>query len=355
MSLTDQIKHARRVSVPLVAVQTPDPAATMRSVAESMNNGRASPVVAWDIVRGCWPVNEAGKAVADLTGQGEGEETVGQPVEVLRIGAEKFPGRTVLFLCNAHEYLDAPAFRQAIWNLRDLWKRDRRMLVLLGPVVELPASLKDDVVVLDESLPAADELARIVGEQDRAGCVCQNCGGSGLHDGLECESCHGTGKSERPEADEETTGRAVAAVRGLSAFAAEQATAMSLRPDGIDLDHLWESKRRQIEQTPGLSVWRGTERFADVGGLAFAKEFLGKILSGGRRYNAVVWLDELEKMMAGAEGQLSDSSGVFAGEGDRRRGRRADDSVGLERDEGQPGGAVRGEREDCPEGHLGRE
>lgn len=311
--LTDQIKHARRVSVPLVAIQTSDPAATMRSVADSLNNGKGSPVVAWDIVRGTWPVNGAGKAVADLTGVGESDETIGQPVEVLRIGAEKFPGRTVCFLCNAHEYLDNPMFRQAVWNLRDVWKRDRRMLVLLGPTIELPASLKDDMVVLDESLPAADELTRIVAEQDRLGGVCSACAGHKVVDGLECEACNGTGRSDRPEADGETVSRAVAAVRGLSAFAAEQATAMSLRPEGIDLDYLWESKRRQIEQTPGLSVWRGTEKFADVGGLAFIKEFLAKLLAGAQRFNAIVFVDEMEKMVAGAEGPLSDSSGVSQG------------------------------------------
>lgn len=331
MTLIDQIKHARRVSVPLVAIQTPDPAATMRSVAESLNNGQAVPVVAWDVVRGTWPVNDAGQAVAALTGNGDEDDTIGSPVELLRVAGAKFPARTVAFLCNAQEWLDMPPVRQAIWNLRDEFKCNQRMLILLGPTIELPPSLTDDVVILDESLPAAEELAKIVAEQDEAACVCAvcagkgicgKCGGEGVFGGLECasckgekhcQSCGGSGRNDHPQADEETTSRAVAAVRGLSAFAAEQATAMSLRPDGIDLDHLWESKRRQIEQTPGLSVWRGTETFADVGGLDFAKQFLRQVLGGSRRYNAVVWLDELEKMVAGAEGVLADSSGVSQG------------------------------------------
>jgi hypothetical protein len=309
--LIEQLKHARRVSVPLVAVQTPDPAATMRVIASGLN-GKPAPVVAWDIVRGCWPVNEAGQEVAALTGSGDDDQTIRQPVAYLEY-AVKFPPRTIAFACNAQEYMDDPAFRQGIWNLRDEFKRDRRMLILLAPSIDLPASLKDDVVMLDESLPDGEVLQKIVCEQDAAANACQACGGGGTDAGLECEDCHGSGQSNRKSADEETVDQAVAATQGLSAFAAEQAVAMSLRPEGIDLDHLWESKRRQIEQTPGLSVWRGGETFASVGGLAHIKEFIGRVLTGKRKPTAIVIVDELEKMIAGAEGQMSDSSGVSQG------------------------------------------
>ena len=48
-------------------------------------------------------------------------------------------------------------------------------------------------------------------------------------------------------------------LRGLSAFAAEQVVAMSLSKDGIDEETLWQRKKRMIEQTPGLQVWKGGE------------------------------------------------------------------------------------------------
>lgn len=308
MSLIEQLRHARRVSVPLVAVQTPDPAATMQTIAASDLNGKPPPIVAWDIVRGCRPINLAGKEVAAI----DGEDSIGNPVAFLE-AAVKFPPRTIAFVCNAQECMNAPVFRQGVWNLRDQFKRDRRMLVLLAPSLELPPSLKDDVVMFDEPLPDAEALARIVREQDEAANICSTCGGNGTDAGLECEECHGSGKSNRKSADEGTVARAVAATQGLSAFAAEQAVAMSLRPGGIDLDHLWESKRQQIEQTPGLSVWRGGETFADVCGLVYVKKFLGRVLTGNRKPDAVCWVDELEKMVAGSDGQFSDSSGVSQG------------------------------------------
>jgi len=147
--------------------------------------------------------------------------------------------------------------------------------------------------VLDESLPGDDDLMRIV---------------------QECDWARGEGIELKPkELSEEQRDKAVEAVRGLNAFSAEQAVAMALRKDSIDLEHLWESKRKQIELTKGLSVWRGEESFADVGGLDFIKGFLQKIAGGKRPPNAIVWIDEIEKMVAGSSGPSADSSGVSQG------------------------------------------
>ena len=88
---------------------------------------------------------------------------------------------------------------------------------------------------------------------------------------------------------------------------------MSLRKKGIDLEHLWERKRQQIELTPGLSVWRGGETFADVGGLGNVKKFLRLLIDGSDPPNAVIWVDEIEKLLAGSSGQFGDSSGVSQG------------------------------------------
>ena len=62
-----------------------------------------------------------------------------------------------------------------------------------------------------------------------------------------------------------------------------------------------------IEQTPGLSVWRGGETFADIGGVQNAKTFLTRLVQGKEPPRAVVFIDEIEKALAGAS---SDSSGV---------------------------------------------
>ena len=66
MKFLDQFMAARRVSTPIIAVRTPDPASTIRSIADALladpkNNN--APLVAWDIIRGLTALNSLGKDV----------------------------------------------------------------------------------------------------------------------------------------------------------------------------------------------------------------------------------------------------------------------------------------------------
>ncbi|MFV1967366.1 MAG: AAA family ATPase [Pirellulaceae bacterium] len=272
MKLLDQVKAARRVSVPILSISTTDPAATVARLSEGINGD--APKIQWDIVRGVRPLNDAG-AVA-IAAFGDPDATVQNWVGTLTAASE-LPEGCVLFIHNANRYLDDPAFIQAIWNLRDQFKQDRRMLILLGCDITLPPELAGDVVSFDEPLPDQASIEATIKEvHDAAGLT----------------------------VSDETLAKAVAATTGLPTFQVEQLTAMSLTPDGIVLDDLWERKRRQIEQTPGLSVYRGTETFEDVGGLASAKEYFYKLCTGLESPQAIVWIDEIDKQMSG-DGDLS--------------------------------------------------
>jgi hypothetical protein len=280
MNWLERLKHARRVSVPLVAINTPDAASTIRAVTKAFGgNGDPVPVVCWDVCSGVRAVNRAGQEVAQSTGDGEDDTTIGQPSMFL-MAARKFPEATIAFLLNAHAYWDqSPAVPQGVWNLRDDYKADGRMLILLSQDVQLPAQLKDDVVVLDEPLPDDDALGVIV---------------------QECDESRDTGRMDDP-----TRSKAVEAIRGLSSFSAEQAVAMALRKEGIDLDHLWEAKRKQVEVTPGLSVFRNECKFCDLGGLQQLKEYVKLIMSGRNAPSIIVWLDEIATSGVGARSDLS--------------------------------------------------
>jgi hypothetical protein len=276
MNLIEAFRAARRVSVPLIAIATPDPAATI----ETLTRDASSPALAWDVVRGVQALNDPGRAVLEAAFE---DSAVNNPAELLQ-HAVRLPRETLLFVLQAHRYLEGPGAEpvvQAIWNLRDSFKADGRTLMLLGPALRLPPELQQDVLVLDEALPGADQLRAIVAAQYEAA------------------------QLDPPEAA--VLDRAVDALRGLAAFPAEQVTAMSLKKAGLDLDTLWERKRRMIEQTPGLSVNRSGETYDDIGGIENAKCFGRRILAGNDPPRAVVFLDEVEKAMAGASG---DSSGV---------------------------------------------
>src|SRR2546425_5147222 len=101
--------------------------------------------------------------------------------------------------------------------------------------------------------------------------------------------------------------QSVDALIGLAAFPAEQVLAMSLSKNGLDLDWLWERKCQAVEQTPGLTIWRGGETFDQIGGCENINRFLTAVLRGREAPRVVVFVDEIEKAFAGTG---TDMSGV---------------------------------------------
>lgn len=274
---THPIKSIRRAGVPLVAFETADPAATIAATLKALN-GKAgeTPSLQWDIIRGLAGLNQAG--LDALSSAGINPMQTLNPAECLsQLG--KLPEYSLIFVCNAHAVLGDATVRQAVWNLRDEFKTNGRTLVLLAPKITLPPELSGDVVVISEALPDAAALQ---------GIVSSICGDAGLTVADD---------DKRTFAD---------VLLGLSAFAAEQVLALSISKDGVDRVGLWERKRKLVEQTPGLSVWRGGESFADLGGLSNLKAFLTRILgSGNTPVRALGYIDEVEKLFAGTAGDLS--------------------------------------------------
>jgi len=297
MKLIDQVKHARGAGVPLLAIQTPDPAACIRMLAEGLNNG---PIVAWDSIRGIRPVNEGAEDLQN--------NEVTNPIEFLTWCDAELPVTGIAFALNLGDYYDRnPPCIQAVWNLRDQFTGTRRTLIIVQGSIDLPPAIKDDVVVLDEPLPDADQLRAIIEKVDKAAGTCPKCLGKGRDAGIKCKKCQGKGVTGRAPLEGDKLQRSVEAVCGLPAFSAEQATAMALRKEGIDLEHLWTTKVALIQQTRGLSVYRGGETFADLGGLESIKGYLKSLMEGRRPPEVVVWLDEIEKSGLGHQG---DTSGV---------------------------------------------
>jgi hypothetical protein len=292
---TNTIVTARRCAVPLIAVRTADPASTIRLVSKAFAEDDPEskiPVIVWDIAQGLRGVGTEGiNALKKVLGDRE-PAMFNNPAETL-LTALSFPQKTVFFFCNAHRFLvettNGIASSQSVWNLRDEYKRNERTLILLAPDISLPAELRQDVVVLDEPLPDTDELKVIATKMHEAA-------------GIKLNKKDGTLE------------KLVEATRGLSAFSAEQVVAMSITENGVDLDALWERKRKTVEQTPGLSIYRGTETYADIQGVPVIKGFLTEIMNGKEPPTVLVFMDEIEKMFAGIEGDTSGTSQEQHGE-----------------------------------------
>lgn len=274
-------KAARRVSVPLIAVGTSDPASAIQAVRSTVETGAATvPLLQWDIVHGLSGLNKVGRDEASrILGDTASPSVSAGPAEALEL-AERLGEDAALFFSNAHRFFADPIVVQAIWNLRDAFKANGRTLIMLTtPGATLPSELVQDVLVLDEPLPSAEDLKRIIEEMFNS--------------------------ADLAAPDSVLLNKGIDALLGLAAFPAEQTLAMSLTRAGLNADVLWERKRQVIEQTPGMRVWRGGESFDHVGGYANIKAFLKALLTGEESPRVVVFVDEIEKAFAGTGTDLS--------------------------------------------------
>lgn len=282
------LKPFRRAGVPLLAIQTADPAEIVRLTVTEVN-GSSKPVLAWDCIHGIVAVNEPGEATEKaLNNEMEGAIATSNPVEALR-AIEKLEtmddaaGTTIVMLGLTDIMADPQSgipVKQALWNLRDVLSKQGCLLILTAPLGWVNP-FPDDIAVVVSPLPSRE-----------------------AHITMAKKICEAAGVKVPSKDDSE---KIADALLGLSAFAAEQALALSVTKKGIDIETLWERKRQQISETPGLSVYAGTEKFDDLGGLDQAKRLFSSLLNGKRKPGAVVFIDEIEKAMSGSSG---DTSGV---------------------------------------------
>jgi ATPase family associated with various cellular activities (AAA) len=297
----DTFRSAKWVSTPLIVIRTTDPTSTTQLIAHELfvppavEETEVYPTVLWDVVQGFKAVNDAAKSTAQRLSSAEPASLTGEkdPREALvtlqaQVTARKeLPRGTIVCFANAHRYWNDTGVIQAVYNLRDCFPEDNQTLILLTlPGARLPLELADHVLVLDEPLPNRDDLGKVLDDivQDTRA---QN--------------------PDFPGLSREDRTHALDALLGLTLFSAQQAVSMSLTTGGLNLPRLWSKKVQTIQQTPGLSVWKGEESFDKIAGVSNVKEFLELIMGRERSPGGIMFIDEIEKHMAG---HGTDSSGV---------------------------------------------
>ena len=208
MAFLDKIKAAKTAGVPIIGIETVDPAATISMIRAAFSK---MALVQWDIVRGLTPVNETGEAIVkNICGDDSPALATGNPTEMLSKIVD-VPGKTIIFMHQANALLEsqdagvALPVSQGIWNLRDVFKAKGAILILMGSSFRLPEVLKNDVMVIDEPLPAIEEIKKIV---------------------LDISESAGISPSSDDVLKYSKT------LLGLSAFSAEQSYATSIYKDG---------------------------------------------------------------------------------------------------------------------------
>lgn len=294
-SLIEQLKAARQVGTPLLAITTPDQPAVAQAIVAALNG--ENPVISWDRVNGFLARNKVGvSALAHLCKLGEID-----PKELPTITCEahsafrhaaNLPPHSVLIAFSLNRFMreEHPAETvQAILNLRDIFKPDQRTLIGLSPDFNLPVEVQHDFIMLDDPLPGDEDYGTIIKD---------------LHD---------SAKLKAPAKD--TIDAGVRAVRGLSSFEAEQVIAMAIGSTGMkgfDLTSAWNLKKAAVSKVRGLTMTLDGPDVADLRGLDNALEMLNALWDGPEPPELVMRVDEIDKSFAGlgTSGGPGDNTGI---------------------------------------------
>ncbi|MEP3832962.1 AAA family ATPase [Rhodopirellula bahusiensis] len=161
-------------------------------------------------------------------------------------------GTHVLVLRNFHRLLQSAEIVQAVHHAVVAGKTTRNLLVILSPVVDLPAELATLFVTVEHSRPnrrQLNEIARGVAVDE----------------------------DERPADDQMAP--ILDAASGLTRLEAENAFSLSLvRHQRLEPEAIWEIKTQTLESSGLLTLHRGGNGFDSLGGLASLKAFTRRAL-----------------------------------------------------------------------------
>jgi hypothetical protein len=290
-----QFIAARAVSTPIISVRTSDAASTITNVRKALITGltktageeliNKTPLVSWDAIHGLIGKNDKGSAeVASMIAKIQVDAGATAQLPIALSALEYASEDVICFVHNIHLFWADPLVLQGIWNVRDSYKANGNMLVLLSVLgTVLPPELNNDVLALEEPLPTRAELKQIV------------------------KDCFGFAGAKTPT--EEILEKSADALVGIAAFPSDQATAMhiNLKTSKLDIAGMWQRKRDIVSACPGLSFYTGPETLKDAGGLTNIKTYLTQIMKGKRGAKVILRVDEIEKAFAGAG---TDTSGV---------------------------------------------
>lgn len=166
---------------------------------------------------------------------------------------------SLLVLVNFHRFLNSPEIVQALAAQIAKGKLQRTFVVILSPIVSVPVELEKLFVVIEHDLPGRqqlDDIARGIATEDGE-----------LPVGAELDML-------------------LDAAAGLTRYEAESAYSLSLVRHGrLTADAVWDLKCQTLKKSGLMQLYRGTEDFSSLGGLASLKAFTKRALLQPSRSN----------------------------------------------------------------------
>ncbi len=251
MMLSERLAEYVRAAFPGLWVTTHEPDDAISEIARLCQT-EGWHLATWDLERG---LSLAGSSSsADSQSIPEAADPLAA-IRALRALAQP-EGTALLVLRNFHRFLNSPEVVQAVEAALTQGKQDRTFVVILAPVIQLPPELERQFVTIDHELPGRDQLEAIA-------------------------RSIATEPGEWPEGDSQNA--VLDAAAGLTRLEAEGAFALSLVRHGrLAPSPLWEIKSGTLKAWGLLTLHRGGETFADLGGLEALKSFCLQALRPGR-------------------------------------------------------------------------
>ena len=243
MTLSKRLAEYVRAAFTGIWIQSAEHSEALAEIARLCQEQKWSMAI-WDIDRGLQVAGQEAPGSSD-------------PVAAIRsINALAKPDSSALLvLPNFHRLLNSAEIVQCLAHQIASGKQNRSFVIVLSPVVQIPIELQTQFVIVEHDLPGREQLQQIA-------------------TGIATET------GEMP--DGERLERLLDAAAGLTRFEAENAFSLSLvRHGNLAPEAVWELKTGMLKKTGLLSLHRGSERFADLGGLEAVKSFCVRAL--GRR------------------------------------------------------------------------
>ena len=195
----------------------------------------------WDVDRGL----HTGGGAEDDESAAAGSDPLAAVRALSAISAED--GASLLVLVNFHRFLNSAEIVQAVARQIQAGKSNRTFVVVLSPIVQIPTELEKLFTVLRHDLPSREQLLEIAR-------------------GIATEA------DELPDGAE--LDRILDAAAGLTRYEAENAFALCLvRHSRIEPHTIWRLKSQALLKSGLMSLHRGAESFAELGGLDSLKSF----------------------------------------------------------------------------------
>jgi hypothetical protein len=247
MKLTDQLTDYIHAAFTGLWIVTSEPDEAEREILQHARDKKWN-VAVWDIASGLRVPVKQGAAQVDA-----------DPLAALRslpeLADDKNSG--LLVLHNFHRFLNSHEVVQTTFTQLVAGKQKGTFIIVLAPIVNIPVELEKLFVVLEHQLPDRKQLEKIARELT----------------------------TEKP--DDMPNGvdleRVLDAASGLTRYEAEGSFALSLtRKNAIRPEVIWELKAQTLRKNNLLTLHRGKEDFASLGGLNNLKDFCRKALRPGK-------------------------------------------------------------------------